>query len=207
MAIIGVMGSGRCEWIEWAEPLGQWIARAGYDLLTGGGQGVMRSSARAFSETPGRRGRSIGIVPTRRDSQQGFVALEGYPNPYIDISILTPLPRREPDAPDGAVSRNYVNVLSSDVVIALPGGQGTLDEIGLAVRFGKPLMCFGPTAAFESLPHDVGYSDELDEVSRFILNCLPGQARQDRGKVQPTLRQRCPLFPWCQPSRLGQAAL
>jgi len=174
MAIIGVMGSGRCEWVEWAEPLGRRIAGAGYDLLTGGGQGVMRSSARAFSETPRRRGRSIGIVPTRSDSRHGFVVLEGYPNPYIEIPILTPLPRREADAPDGALSRNYVNVLSSDVVIALPGGQGTRDEIALARRFGKPLICFGPAAAFEFLPGDVEYTDELEVVLRFIVSRLPG---------------------------------
>ena len=30
------------------------------------------------------------------------------------------------------MSRNHVNVLSSDVVVALPGGPGTLSELRLA---------------------------------------------------------------------------
>jgi predicted Rossmann-fold nucleotide-binding protein len=39
-------------------------------------------------------------------------------------------------------SRNHINVLSSDVVIVLPGNGGTESEMTLAVRYGKPVIAF-----------------------------------------------------------------
>ncbi|WP_322095670.1 SLOG cluster 4 domain-containing protein [Paraburkholderia bannensis] len=169
MAIIGVMGSGKAEWPGLSVPLGKWIAEQGFDLLTGAGLGVMLSTARAFSTTPARKGRSIGIVPSEAHPQLGFVSLPGYPNPYIDLPILTPLPRKLADAPDDALSRNYVNVLTSNVVVALPGNQGTLDEIRLATRFAKPLICVGPESAFDSVPAGTSIVGDLDAVFAFVL--------------------------------------
>lgn len=119
---IGVMGSGKEPWLAFSEPLGAWLAQAGFNLLTGGGQGVMLAVARAFAGVPGRAGRSIGILPTQADPVAGFVPLDGYPHPFVDIPILTPLPRREPDADPHTINRNHVNVLSSDLIVALPGG-------------------------------------------------------------------------------------
>jgi len=168
MAIVGVMGSGTTEWDELAAPLGTWIAQSGHDLLTGAGKGVMLSVSRAFSGTKGRTGRCIGIVPTMPDAVLGFAPLAGYPNPFIDLPILTPLPRREPGATAEALSRNHVNVLTSDIVIALPGGHGTLDEISLALRYARPVMCLGPYEAFASVPAEVGRSTRLDDIFRFI---------------------------------------
>ncbi|KVW42713.1 hypothetical protein [Burkholderia ubonensis] len=169
MAIIGVMGSGKNEWPELAAPLGAWIAAQGFDLLTGAGLGVMLSVARAFATTPGRRGRSIGIVPSEAHPLFGFAPIAGYPNPFIDLPIVTPLPRKEADAPDDALSRNYVNVLTSDVVVALPGSKGTLDEIRLATRFAKPLICVGPAGAFDSVAAGARIVSALDDVYAFVL--------------------------------------
>jgi predicted Rossmann-fold nucleotide-binding protein len=163
------MGSGKAEWANFSVPLGKWIADRGFDLLTGAGLGVMLSTARAFATTDGRKGRSIGIVPSEAHPRFGFVPIPGYPNPYIDLPILTPLPRKHADAPADALNRNYVNVLTSDVVIALPGSQGTLDEIRLATRFAKPLICIGPIEAFDGVPHGTKIVDELPEVYAFVL--------------------------------------
>lgn len=168
MAIIGVMGSGSNEWPELSEPLGAWLACHGFDLLTGAGQGVMLSTARAFAAVRERAGRSIGIVPSETHPLRGFVPITGYPNPFIDLSILTPLPRKESGAPDSALNRNYVNVLTSDIVIALPGSKGTLDEIRLATRFHKPLLCVGPSDAFKDVPSGTRIVSNLDEVFAFI---------------------------------------
>ena len=46
MPVVGVMGSGTTEWIELANPLGQWLAENGYDLVTGGGSGSMLATCR-----------------------------------------------------------------------------------------------------------------------------------------------------------------
>lgn len=169
MAIIGVMGSGSSEWPELATPLGTWIALHGFDLLTGAGRGVMLCAARAFSAARARTGRSIGIVPSETHPVFGFIPIAGYPNPFIDLPILTPLPRKEAGAPDTALSRNYVNVLTSDVVVALPGSKGTLDEIRLATRFAKPLICIGPLAAFDGVPEGTRIASRLADVYQFVL--------------------------------------
>lgn len=168
MAIIGVMGSGTAEWSELAAPLGAWLAENGYDLLTGGGQGVMLSTALTFFNTKGRTGRSIGILPSQPHPDLGFAPLPGYPNPFIDLPILTPLPRREVSAADDDITRNHINILTSDVVIALPGERGTLDEIRLAWRFAKPLLCFGPREAFAAVPEAVEVTSDFEVVQEFI---------------------------------------
>lgn len=186
MTIIGVMGSGTAEWPELAVPLGTWIAKHGHDLLTGAGRGVMLSCARAFAATPSRAGRSIGIVPTEADPASGFVPCAGYPNPYIDLPILTPLPRKEADAPDTALNRNYVNVLTSDIVIALPGSRGTLDEIRLATRFAKPLMCVGPHSAFAEAPAGTRVTADLDDVYRFIAAQVGDAVRRPSSRPHGT---------------------
>ncbi|HDR9497647.1 TPA: DNA-binding protein [Burkholderia cepacia] len=172
---IGVMGSGKEPWLAFSEPLGAWLARAGFNLLTGGGQGVMLAVARAFTGVPGRAGRSIGILPTQADPLAGFVPLDGYPHPFVDIPILTPLPRREPDAEPHTINRNYVNVLSSDLIVALPGGHGTAEEIALARRWRKPLVCFGPEGAFRVLAAGATCTSSLDDVIRFVEDAFSAE--------------------------------
>ncbi|WP_179255149.1 MULTISPECIES: LOG family protein [unclassified Burkholderia] len=172
---IGVMGSGKEPWLAFSEPLGTWLAQAGFNLLTGGGQGVMLAVARAFAGVPGRAGRSIGILPTQADPLAGFVPLDGYPHPFVDIPILTPLPRREPDAAPDTINRNYVNVLSSDLIVALPGGPGTAEEIALARRWRKPLICFGPDGAFRELAAGATCTSSFDDVIRFVEHAFSAE--------------------------------
>jgi len=88
--IIGVMGSHEKTWDELAEPIGHLIAEHDYHLLTGAGSGVMTTVAKAFSDVDSRAGVSLGIVPTV-DYDGSFVPREQYPNPYIELPIITPL--------------------------------------------------------------------------------------------------------------------
>jgi predicted Rossmann-fold nucleotide-binding protein len=37
-------------------------------------------------------------------------------------------------------ARNCINVLSSNVVVACPGGAGTISEIALALKSGRPVI-------------------------------------------------------------------
>lgn len=170
---IGVMGSGKQPWTELAAPLGRALALAGYHLLTGGGQGVMTSVSEAFCAVPERVGRSIGIVPTEPigdgDAANGtFRALPGYPNPFVEVPILSPLPRHLPDAPPGTLSRNHINVLSSDAIVALPGNHGTRNEVGLAVHYGKPVILFGESEHFADMPASLARTVSLDTVMDFV---------------------------------------
>tara|TARA_Y100001936_G_scaffold118576_1_gene116055 strand:- start:568 stop:1092 length:525 start_codon:yes stop_codon:yes gene_type:complete len=166
---VGVMGSGTDEWEEFATPLGAWIAKQGYNLLTGAGNGVMRSVSKAFVEQEDRTGVSIGVVKTDPCDERMFVPAKGYPNPYVEIPIYTPLAGYSDDAPN-AINRNYINILSSDVVVALAGGKGTINEIELCENFKKPLIIFCPNDYFKDLPYT--QTDSFDEVKDFISKTL-----------------------------------
>lgn len=133
--VVGVMGSGVEPHEELALPLGRWIAERGFHLLTGGGGGVMAAVSRGFASVPHRRGLAIGVLPAGPPP--------GYPNPWVDVAIRTHLEAlgERGQAPE---SRNHINVLSSDVVVALPGGAGTRSEIALAARYGRPVVRIDP---------------------------------------------------------------
>jgi uncharacterized protein (TIGR00725 family) len=101
-----------------ANAVGKSIARKGGILICGGGRGVMEAAARGAKEAGGI---TIGILP-------GFSASEA--NPYIDIPIVTGM----------GDARNYINVLTSQAIIAIHGSYGTLSEIALALKCGTPVI-------------------------------------------------------------------
>ena len=123
--VVGVMGSGSdrdAALLHTARDLGEAIAEAGWVLLNGGrATGVMHASARGASEAGGL---VVGILPDAdgRDA-----------SPYLDVAIRTGM----------GDARNVVNVLSSDVVVALSGGAGTLSEIALALNAGRTVIALG----------------------------------------------------------------
>jgi uncharacterized protein (TIGR00725 family) len=164
--LIGVMGSGRTEHAELAVPLGRWLAEQGLDLLTGGGAGVMAAVCRGFHEVPGRKGVTVGVLPAGPPP--------GYPNAWVDVAILTHLPDRGA-AGASERSRNHLNVLSSRVVVALPGGAGTRSEVELARRYGRPLIAYlGRDGAIEGLGRGElpAVAAELAEVAAFVRRHL-----------------------------------
>ena len=130
--IVGVMGSGDDDHRHLAEPLGEAIARAGWHLLTGGGGGVMEAAGRGFTHAHPRAGSNLGVLRGDADGR----LLPGYPNRYVELPVSTHLPAGELE-PD---SRNHINILSSDAVVALPGRVGTRAEIELARRYGRSIV-------------------------------------------------------------------
>lgn len=130
--VIGVMGSGDegdTALSGLAHDVGAAIAREGWVLLNGGrARGVMDASARGAAEAGGF---VIGILPDDdvRDA-----------SPSLSVAVLTGLGQ----------ARNVINVLSSDVVVALRGGAGTISEIALALKAGKHVvaLAFDPGSGF-----------------------------------------------------------
>lgn len=173
LPIIGVMGASTAAWAEYAVPLGRHIAGLQAHLLTGGGAGVMTSVAEAFTSVQPRAGLSIGCLPTLSENE-GFQLKPGYPNPYIEIPIVTPL--NTVAAAGSMLNRNYVNILTSDIIIALPGNSGTLNEAELALRFGKPIILFGPTEAFATFPAELTRYREMPPVIDWIATHLKNLA-------------------------------
>jgi uncharacterized protein (TIGR00725 family) len=149
---------------SWA--LGTWLATEGVHLLNGGGTGVMAAVSEAFAGVPGRRGVVIGVLP-----EQAAVPAErraGYPNPWIDIPIRTHLPLLG-DRGSEPLSRNHINVLSSDVIVALPGGAGTLSEVLLARRYNRPLIAWLERRdEIPGLPEDALVEADFDRVRSFV---------------------------------------
>jgi uncharacterized protein (TIGR00725 family) len=166
---IGVMGSGRKKQTELAHPLGEALAHLPVNLLTGGGGGVMYSVSQAFSEVAPREGKVIGVIPTKLENGIYIPTSPNYPNPFVEIPIITPLGVFNSDDPN-AVNRNYLNILSSDAVIALPGGVGTKQEVGLAQRFNKPVILHGPTSSFseENFDATLRREEDLTEVLNWV---------------------------------------
>ena len=131
--IIGVMGGGSVSTADAADAyaLGAMIARQGWVLLNGGrSAGIMQAAAKGAADNGGL---TLGISPDDSDADL---------SPYIQIPVLTGM----------GSGRNVINVLSSHVVVACSGGAGTVSEIALALKHGRPviLLHFDTGEVFEA---------------------------------------------------------
>lgn len=168
LPIVGVMGSGSEMHRDRAERLGAWLAGQGVHLLTGGGGGVMTSVSRGFHEIPGRRGRVIGILP---GSEQGSPKA-GYPNPFVEIPIRTHLPLSGAEG-ESTRSRNPINILTADVIVALQGDAGTASETRLALRYEKPLIAWLESRTqIPGLDPEIPVTADFAEVKEFVGEVL-----------------------------------
>ena len=87
-------------------------------VFTGGTDGVMELVSRGAKK---KNGTTVGTPGRTRNSS----------NKYIDIEVLTPI-----DVGDFL----FAGILSSDAIITIPGGAGTMAELCLAYRFKKPII-------------------------------------------------------------------
>ena len=168
LPIVGVMGAGAHAHEDLAAPLGRRLARLGVHVLTGGGTGVMTSVSRAFAEVEDRAGLVIGVLPLAV-ADGGPAAGGDYPNPWVEVPIRTHLGKLGADPS----SRNHVNILTSDVVVALPGSVGTASEVELSVEYGRPIVLFGALDRADTLPSQVATATTVDEVIAFVRRSLP----------------------------------
>lgn len=104
------------------EGLGALLAHNQVTVLTGGrDEGVMLAASRGAASIPGAI--VVGILPS----------IDGHDkNPYVNLPICTGLGN----------ARNAVLVQSADVVVAIGGEWGTLSEIALARKAGKPVIAY-----------------------------------------------------------------
>jgi len=168
---VGVMGSGTDPHEVLARAVGELLADLGVNLLTGGGGGTMTAVSRAFVQRPRRCGIVIGIIPCEDEAHRG-TPKHGYPNPFVELAIVTHLPYSGSDGTHD-LSRNHINVLSSTAIVALPGGDGTASEVTLALRYGKPVVVFSaePTLVAH-FPAAADRVTSIDGVRQFVCDCL-----------------------------------
>ena len=126
--------------------------------------------SRGFFEAPNRPGLVLGILPAAAEGLGS--PPDGYPNRWVEVPIQTHLHLSGTQGTDLA-SRNPINVLSSDVVIALPGSWGTRSEIELAVLYGRPLVAYlRDRAEIPQLPETVTVVSALEELQGFVRAAL-----------------------------------
>ncbi len=165
---IAVIGSGTEAHPIFSVPLGQWLATQGYDLINGGGPGVMAETAKAFCSVKERKGMVIGILPARDpcdtpEKRRKYQAPEGYPNAFTDLCIHTHLPYSGIRGKELG-SRNHIVVLSADFIVALPGSAGTRSEIELALEYGKPLVIVSPDGEWQEFADKTKVVKTIDEA-------------------------------------------
>lgn len=98
------------EYFERTSELGTWMGANGHTLVFGGcNLGLMECVAKAVHDA---KGMTVGVVPT-------IVEKGGKVSDYVDVKILC----------ENLSDRKDLMIERSDVIIALPGGVGTLDEI------------------------------------------------------------------------------
>lgn len=120
---VAVVGSsaGTPEEHATAEDLGRLIAVEGWVVVCGGLGGVMDAAARGCASADGV---SVGVLPG-----EGRAAASA----HLTVAISTGL----------GEARNAIVARSVDAVIAVGGEFGTLSEIALALKMGKPVVGLG----------------------------------------------------------------
>jgi uncharacterized protein (TIGR00725 family) len=129
---IGVVGNdtrATPQALKTAYEVGKEIGKRKHILICGGRGGVMERASKGAEEEGGI---TVGILPSADGSDA---------NPHLTVKIKTGM----------GFGRNTIVALSSDVLIVIGGGSGTLCELAYAWQAGKPIIAMKGTG---------GYADE-----------------------------------------------
>jgi uncharacterized protein (TIGR00725 family) len=162
---VAVIGSAVCdeEVATLAEAVGREIARQGAVLVCGGRGGVMEAACRGAKAEGGT---TVGILP-------GFSRNEA--NAFVDIPIITGL----------GEARNAIVVRTADAVVAVSGGYGTLSEIGLALKMGRPVVGLQTWnlhhhgQRVEAVVQASTATEAVEQALTYARRVLDGEARDD----------------------------
>lgn len=127
--IIGVIGSADASetGLDLAREVGRLIADAGAVLVTGGLGGIMAAASQGCSNAGGL---VLGILP---ESHSGAA------NHFVDIAI-----------PSGmGHARNVLVAQTAQALIAVEGALGTLSEIAIGLKVGRPVFLLGSSLRVE----------------------------------------------------------
>ena len=117
LAVIGA-GNASAEIYEMAMTVGREAGRRGWVVVTGGLGGVMEAAPRGAQEAGGL---TLGILPGGD---------RGEANPFIQVAVATHIRH----------ARNSIIAHTADALIAVDGEYGTLSEIALGLKLGKPVV-------------------------------------------------------------------
>jgi len=163
-AVIAVIGSGDAygDVCDLAFEVGAGLARHGALLVCGGRGGVMQAAAHGALAAGGH---TLGILP-------GYEREAA--NPYIEFAVATGMGQ----------ARNVIVVATADAVIALDGEGGTLSEIGLALKLGRPVVVLRSFAEIADQRPGVARAETAADAVELALDL----ARRNRaGSTSPRL--------------------
>src|SRR4030065_2639229 len=133
------------EYVQAASELGALFARAGMNVIYGGGGiGLMGVLADAVI---GNGGSITGVIPS-------FMNDEGWGHPYVKEMIVT--------TDMGDRKRNMFS--RADAVVALPGGIGTLEELAEAITLKQLGLFMGPVVILNTLNFYKSLIDFLEHM-------------------------------------------
>jgi uncharacterized protein (TIGR00725 family) len=144
---VGVVGPGQASSTELAvaEEVGAGLAALGAVVVTGGLGGVMEAACRGARS---RRGRTLGILPgDDRDAANG----------WVEIAVATGM----------GELRNGLVVRASDALVAVGGSHGTLSEVALALKLGRPVVGVG-TWAVHGVDEVTTPAEAIDRIARVL---------------------------------------
>ena len=165
--IVGVMGPAKAKKkdLDNARILGELIARRGWVVLTGGRDvDVIDAACEGARKVGGSL--TIGVLPTAKDKVSR----------HVDVPIITEM----------GSGRNNINVLTSHVVVACGlTGSGTVSEVALAVKAGKPVILVDASPAdvafFRKLGKQlVAAADSPEEAIEMVMKQVEGFHRRTR---------------------------
>jgi uncharacterized protein (TIGR00725 family) len=156
---------------EQARQLGELLARRGHTVLTGGYIGTMEAVSRGAAEAGGH---VIGVTCDEIERWRGVSA-----NPWVKEEWKKPT----------LMERLQALIQESDVALALPGGPGTLTEIGLTWNLmiidaipPRPLILVGD-----------GWQTVFDQVYRSFVGYIP-QVQKDFIRFAPDVHSAVQLI-------------
>jgi uncharacterized protein (TIGR00725 family) len=145
---IAVVGPGEAtdDELTAAEAVGRGLAERGAVLVCGGLGGVMAGACRGAKAAGGT---TVGILPGNERAAA---------NEWVDVAVSTGL----------GEARNALVVRAADAVVAVGGGYGTLSEIALALKAGKPVIGVD-TWTLGRDPDPIMRSGDPDEAAAMAL--------------------------------------
>jgi uncharacterized protein (TIGR00725 family) len=148
---IGVIGynDDRCSEVakEIAYEVGKEIALSGSVLVCGGLGGVMEAACKGAKEA---NGNTVGIIPQDKFS---------FANQFCDIVICSGI----------GFARDFIVATSSDGIIAVGGGIGTLIEMSVGYMIKKKIVAISPSGGVS----EVYAGKYLDERKRVLIESAP----------------------------------
>ena len=145
MRAVAVVGAGDVPDSEVAFEVGRLLADRGLVVVTGGLGGVMAAASRGAASAGGV---VVGLLPGLDRSAA---------NPWVSVAIPTGL----------GELRNGLVVRAADVVVAVGGGHGTLSEIALALKLGRPVVGLA-TWDVHGIEQAASPDDAIQRVARLL---------------------------------------